>query len=152
MKKKLIELLLKGNTSLFNRYIKFNLHLDINFKADLSYTNLSSADLSYANLSSANLRYANLRSADLRSADLSYTNLSSADLSYANLDFSCMPLWCGDLEANYDDKQIIQQLYHVMSHVKNSNNISDGLREEILTDVNLKLANKFHRIAECGKL
>ncbi len=117
-------------------------------RADLSDANLSNANLRYADLSDADLSNANLRYADLRNANLSDANLSDADL-----DFSCMPLWCGDLKADYDDKQIIQQLYHVLSHAQNSTNASDELKDILLTKKSIvKLANKFHRIGECDKI
>ena len=131
-------------------------------RANLSRANLSRANLSDANLSCANLSGANLRGADLRGDDLSCANLrganlrgadlSLADLSGANLDFSCMPLWCGSLLANMDDKQAIQILYHCLSVVKNSNNISDSLKEELLTDKNIEVAKRFHRADECNKI
>ena len=50
------------------------------------------------------------------------------------------------------DKQIIQQLYHVLSHVKYSQNASDDLKSKMLTDELIELANRFHRADECGKL
>ena len=78
-------------------------------------------------------------------------DMSGADMSGANLDFSCMPLWCGDLKANYDEKQIVQQLYHVVSHIKNSKNSTDLLKSLITDDV-IKIANKFHRVDEGGQL
>ena len=43
-----------------------------------------------------------------------------------NLDFSCLPLWCGTIGANFDDKQIIQFLYHTLIGVKLSENTSDN--------------------------
>ena len=95
----------------------------------------------------ANLRGANLIRADLRGADL-----SEADLSEANLDFSCLPLWCGSLLANMDDRQVKQLLYHTLSIVKHSNNVSELLKEKLLTDQNLAIAKEFHRANECQKL
>ena len=92
---------------------------------------------------------ADLTHADLTNADLTDADLTHADLRGANLDFSSMPLWCGDLKANYDDKQIIQQLFHVMSHIKNSANASDEIKQ-LLNDENLEWANKFHRVNQCG--
>ena len=88
--------------------------------------------------------------------DLSRTNLSRADLSWsdlsgANLDHSCLPLWCGSLKANFDDKQIKQFLYHVLSGVKNSNNVSEELKRSLLTTDLLTIANEFHRI-ECERI
>ena len=105
------------------------------------------ADLRYANL-----RYADLRRANLSDADLSGADLSDADLSDANLDFSCLPLWCGSLTANMDDRQVKQLLYHTLSIVKHSNNVSEILKEQLLTEQNLAIAKEFHRADECNKL
>ena len=101
-------------------------------RADLSY-----ADLSYADLIGADLRRADLRGADLRGADL---------------DYSCFPLWCGSLTANMDDRQVKQLLYHTLSIVKHSNNVSAILKEQLLTEQNLRIAKEFHRSEECDKL
>lgn len=100
----------------------------------------------------ANLSGANLRGVDLEGANLRGVDLEDADLEGANLDFSCMPLWCGDLKANYDDKQVVQQLYHVLSHVKYSKNVSQELKRQLLTIENIDIANKFHRVMQCGGL
>lgn len=113
---------------------------------------LSSLNLSYTNLSETDLRHTDLKDVNLRFSNLRGANLNGADLKGANLDFSVMPLWCGDLRAHYDDKQIIQQLYHVLSHVKNSKNASDRLKEILLTDDVVALANEFHRVEECGMI
>ena len=78
-------------------------------------------------------------------------DLSWSDLSGANLDHSCLPLWCGSLKANFDDKQIKQFLYHVLSGVKNSNNVSEELKRSLLTTDLLTIANEFHRI-ECERI
>ena len=99
--------------------------------------NLRHTDLSYANLSYANLKHADLRGADLKNA---------------NLDFSSLPLWCGSLKANFDDRLAIQLLYHLLSIAKNSTNISDELKSILLTDELKEQANKFHRVNECGEI
>ena len=116
-------------------------------RADLSYADLSYADLSGANLSGANLSGADLSGADLRGADL-----RGADLRGANLDYSCLPLWCGSLTVDMDDRQVKQLLYHTLSIVKHSKNVSSELKEKLLTENNLMIANEFHRVGECGKL
>ncbi len=126
-------------------------------RADLRDANLGNASLWYANLRdanliNANLSNANLRKADLRNADLYNADLRNADLRNADLDFSSMPLWCGDLKAHYDDKQIIQQLYHVLSHAKYSKNASEELKKILSTDDLKELANRFHRIDEVGEI
>ena len=97
---------------------------------DLIYTDLSHTDLSYANL---------------RGTDLSYANLSGADI-----DFSCLPLWCGSLSANFDDRQLIQIAYHLVKAGINSNNASAETKKELSKLIDF--ANKFHRVEECGRI
>ena len=93
----------------------------------------------------ANLRVANLNGANLYRADL-----HRADLRGANLDYSCLPLWCGSLSANFDDRQIIQFVYHIVKSGLNSTNTSDEIKSELAKLIDL--ANKFHRVDECGKI
>ena len=120
--------------------------------ADLQGANLQSANLRSADLQGANLQSANLRSADLRSANLQDADLQGANLQGADLDFSCLPLWCGSLLANMDDRQVKQLLYHILSIVKHSNNVSETIKAALLTDKNIKIAKEFHRANECNKL
>lgn len=75
-----------------------------------------------------------------------------ANLSGANLDYSCLPLWCGSLKVHMDDKQVKKLLYHTLSIVKYSNNVSEELKTALLTETNLIIANQFHRVDECGEL
>ena len=118
--------------------------------ADLIGANLSEADLIEANLSKADLSEADLIEANLRGANLRGANLSGADLRGANLDFSCLPLWCGSLNAEFDDKQIIQIVYHAVKSGINSKNTSDEVKNELSKLIGL--ANKFHRVQECGTI
>ena len=86
--------------------------------------------------------------ANLRDADLRYADLCGADLCGANLDFSCLPLWRGSLAADFDDRQIIQLIYHAVKAGLSSKNTSNEVKEELSK---LKaLANKFHRVNEYG--
>ena len=119
--------------------------------AELRYADLRNANLRYANLRNADLRGANLRNADLRGADLRGAYLRGADLRGADLDYSCLPLWCGSLKVNMDDKQIIQLLYHILSITKNSE-VNEKIKSILLSSELIELANRFHRIEECGKL
>ena len=77
-------------------------------------------------------------------------NLRDADLQGADLDYSCLPLWCGSLSAHFDDRQIIQFIYHVTRAGISSKNTSEDIKAELkkLTP----LANKFHRVGECGEI
>ena len=83
-------------------------------------------------------------------ANLRRADLSGADLRGANLDFSCLPLWCGSLNAEFDDKQIIQIVYHAVKSGINSKNTSDEVKNELSKLIGL--ANKFHRVQECGTI
>ena len=119
-------------------------------RADLRGADLRGADLSYANLRYANLGDADLSDANLRYANLSDANLKGADLRGADLDFSCLPLWCGSLSANFDDRQLIQIAYHLVKAGVNSNNASDETKKELRKLIDF--ANKFHRVEECGRV
>ena len=103
--------------------------------------NLQGANLQGANLQGANLRGANLRGANLRNADL-----RNADLRNANLDFSCWPLWCGSLGVKIDAKIAAQLAYH-FCRVK-----CDGAEVIAAQEALRTLANKFHRISQCGEI
>ena len=128
--------------------------------ASLRYANLSHADLSGADLSDADLRDANLKYANLRDADLKYANLRDADLTDAdlrganlrdaNLDYSCLPLWCGSLEAHFDDRQLVQIAYHLVKAGLQSKNASEETKTELSKLIDF--ANKFHRVDECGEI
>ena len=121
-------------------------------RADLRGADLYGADLERANLVRADLRGANLYGANLEGANLYGANLEGANLYGADLDYACLPLWCGSLLANMDDRQVKQLLYHTLSVVKHSNNVSALLKEQLLTEQNLAIAREFHRANECNKL
>ena len=114
--------------------------------------NLSEANLRGADLREANLSEANLRGADLRRANLSWADLRGADLRGANLDYSVMFFGCKDLDHHIDDKLAIQRLYHTLRNVKFSKNVSQELRDRLLTPEILEIANRFHRVEECGAI
>ena len=123
--------------------------------ANLSHADLSGADLSDADLRDANLKYANLRDADLtganlRDADLTDADLRGANLRDTNLDYSCLPLWCGSLEAHFDDRQLVQIAYHLVKSGLQSKNASEETKKELSKLIDF--ANKFHRVNECGKI
>ena len=113
--------------------------------ADLRGANLSDADLRGANLRGANLSEANLSEADLRGA-----NLSAANLRGANLDYSVLPLWCGSLDAHFDDRQLVQIAYHLVRAGLNSPNASEETKTELRKLIDF--ANQFHRADECGRI
>ena len=75
-----------------------------------------------------------------------------ANLQNADLDYSCLPLWCGGLKMHIDDRIAIQILYHLLSLVSYSKHVSPGIKELLLTKDIVELADKFHRVNECGYL
>ena len=93
---------------------------------------------------------ANLEGADLRNVNLRGADLEGADLEGANLDYSCLPLWCGSLSANFDDKQLKQIAYHLVKAGLNSNNASEETKAELSKLIDF--ANGFHRVTECGRI
>lgn len=115
--------------------------------ADLWLADLRLADLWRADLRGANLRLANFRRAYLRDA-----NLRGTDLRGADIDYSAWPLWCGSLEAYIDDRIAIQLLYHLLRPVQASPYVSQEIKERLLTDDLIDLANRFHRAEECGEM
>lgn len=77
-------------------------------------------------------------------------NLMDADLRGANIDFSCLPLWCGSLAADFDDRQLKQIAYHLVKAGLHSKNASAETKAELIKIIDL--ANGFHRAKECGKI
>lgn len=75
-------------------------------------------------------------------------HLHGADLHDADLDYSCLPLWCGSLSANFDDAQLKQIAYHLVRAGLQSTNASDETKEELSKLIGF--ANGFHRADECG--
>ena len=118
--------------------------------ADLRRADLSDADLRRANLSGADLGWADLSDADLSGADLGRADLSDADLGKADLDYSCLPLWCGSLSANFDDRQLKQIAYHLVKAGLQSKNASEETKAELRKLI--PFANGFHRAEECGMI
>ena len=120
--------------------------------AYLRDANLSDANLFDANLRNVNLRDVNLHGADLYCANLCGADLFGADLYGANIDFSCLSLCCGSLHVHFDNRQMIQILYHLLSVVSYSKYASEEMKKALLTPELCDIANKFHRVNECGKI
>ena len=119
-------------------------------RANLYGANLRRANLRGANLREADLYGADLREADLREADLRGADLREADLYGADLDYSCLPLWCGSLEANFDSKQLKQIAYHLVKAGLHSKNATEEDKKELRKLIDY--ANQFHRAEECGEI
>lgn len=116
--------------------------------ANLFSTNLQGADLQGADLREADLREADLRHASLRNANLKGAYLRGADLLETYMDYSCLPLWCGSLGADFDSRQLKQIAYHLVKAGLNSTNATDEDKRELSKLIDY--ANGFHRAQECG--
>ena len=119
-------------------------------RSDLSRSNLSGSDLRRSNLSGCNLGGCNLGGSDLRGSNLIGSDLRGSNLIGSDLDYSCLPLWCGSLGAYFDDRQIIQIVYHAVKAGLDSPNVSEGVKTELRKVAGL--ANRFHRVDECGRI
>lgn len=119
-------------------------------RANLREANLYRDNLREADLRGADLREADLRGADLRGADLHRAELRGADLRGADLDFSCLPLWCDSLSAQFDDRQLKQIAYHLVKAGLESKNASEETKKELSKLIDF--ANGFHRVEECGRI
>lgn len=100
----------------------------------------------------ANMQGADMQDADMRGANMQGANMQYADMQGANIDYSCWPLWCGSLHACVDDRIAIQLLYHTLSVVQHSPYVSEELKRVLLTEDVVGIANRFHRVEDCGAL
>lgn len=75
-------------------------------------------------------------------------DLGRSILRQCLFDYSSFPLWCGTLRANFDDKFIYQLAYHLVRAGISSTVTSKETKEELSKII--PLANKFHRVKECG--
>ena len=115
--------------------------------ANLEGANLSWANLKGANLEGANLSWANLEGANLEEANLSWANLKGANLKGANLDFSSgFSFRCASFGAIIDLKIGAQMAYH-FCRMKSTDPDVVAAQKAVK-----ELANKFHRVDECGRI
>lgn len=72
--------------------------------------------------------------------------MQGADIRGANLDYSVWPLWCGSFDVKCDIRLASQLAYHFCR--------LDCEDKEVVAAQNalITLANKFHRVEECGVL
>lgn len=102
------------------------------------------ADLRHANLRGACLRDADFRGANLLAANLRAANLTGADIRGADIDFSCWPLWCGSLNVKVNRRIFCQLAYHLCRVIVDDDDCKEA---QLMLG---RLANEFHRAAECG--
>jgi len=115
--------------------------------ADLRGADLCGANLSEANLRGAILYGAVLRGANLCGADLCGADLCGANLSGANLDYSSgFSFRCLSFGVKIDLRIAAQVAYHFCRMECNDPEVKAA--QDALT----ALANKFHRVIECGVL
>ena len=117
--------------------------------ANMRSTNMRDANMSGANMRSTNMRGAdmsgaNMRDADMRWADMSGADMRDADMSGADIDYITIKLWCGTLRIRIDNRITSQLLYHVLSCVEVSPDVSDDIKKVLLSPEVVVIANQFH--------
>jgi len=95
-----------------------------------------------ANLREADLQWANLQWANLREADLQGANLREADLDFS----SGFYFGCSSFSIKADLRLAAQMAYHFCRFEFTDDEAKKA--QEALKS----LANKFHRVDECGKI
>ena len=120
--------------------------------ADMRFANMQGADMQGADMRCSNMTYANMQDANMQDTDLKNVSMRFADMRGADIDYSCWPLQCGSLKAHVDDRIAIQLLYHALSVVQHSPYVSDDIKRTLLTEAVVDIANRFHRVEECGEL
>ena len=118
------------------------------YEADFRFAFLQGSDFSAANLKDADFTRANLCNADFFNADLMGADLGEADIKGVDFDYSCLPLWCGSLDAHFDDKQLKQIAYHLVKAGLHSKNASYETKEYLRKLI--PFANEFHRAEDYG--
>ena len=118
------------------------------YGADFRGAFLQGSDFVSANLKNADFTRANLYGVDFLDADLTGADLGEANLKGVDFDYSCLPLWCGSLDAHFDDKQLKQIAYHLVKAGLQSKNASEETKTELRKLI--PFANGFHRAEECG--
>lgn len=91
-------------------------------------------------------RRADFRGADLRHANLRGADLTGADFRGADIDYSCWPLWCGNLNVKVDRRIFCQLAYHLCRVIVDDDDCKEA---QLMLG---RLANEFHRAAECGRV
>lgn len=91
-------------------------------------------------------RRADFRGADLRYANLRGADLTGADFRGADIDYSCWPLWCGSLNVKVDRRIFCQLAYHLCRVIVDDDDCKES---QLMLG---RLANEFHRAAECGRV
>jgi uncharacterized protein YjbI with pentapeptide repeats len=139
---------LSGSDLSYSNLSYSNLH-----GSDLSYSNLRGSDLSYSNLHGSDLHdsdlsYSNLHGSNLHGSNLSYSDLSYSDLSYSDLDFSSgITFKCTSFNFKANIRLAAQIAYHFcridFGDCEDAKAAQTAIRD---------LANKFHRVEECGKI
>ena len=105
-------------------------------------------DFSYAELNYAELNYAKLNDAKLNGAKLNGAKLNDAELNDGtDMDYSSFPLWCGSFRVKATLRLAAQLAYHFCRIDFSKCPEAKALQQ--LPEMKA-LANKFHRVDECG--
>jgi len=114
--------------------------------AELIRTNFYGSDMEHTNLEEADCTDADFRKTQLGMSNIIEAWFCNTDFNEAVLNCSCMPLSYGNLRAHYDDNHVLQQLYHILKNVQYSKNVSNEIKEVLLTESIIELANRISEI------
>lgn len=129
-----------NNADLRNSSFKFS---------ELNFCTFNGADCSGANFENVDfgrvmIRWAKLIGASFCNSRLGRANLRSSNLIGSDIDFSSLPLSCRGLDWEIDERIAAQLAYHFCSMRCENREVKEA------QNALLNLANKFHRVEECG--
>ena len=119
--------------------------------AKMNYANMNYASLNNAKMNYANMNGAEMNGADMNGAEMNYAEMNGAEMNdETTLDFSTgLSFKCSSFGIKASLRLAAQLLYHF----ERINFTACPEAEEIKNLPQVKaLANKFHRVQECGKI
>ena len=141
--------------------------------ANLAGVNLRGVNLAGVNLRGLKIKNGDFRDSNFRDSDLTGSYLTGINFtgsyltginfigSYltginftgANIDFISLPLSCTTLNVKWDEKHIIQFLFHAAKPCQHHPKIvrDEDLKNLLTSNIFKKVINKFHRIKESEK-
>ena len=154
------EVIIKGENFKIAFELAVKENVDFSFaslnNAKMNYANMNGAKMNNAKMNYANMNGAKMNSAKMNGAEMNYAKMNGAEMNGAEmndettLDFSTgLSFKCSSFGIKASLRLAAQLLYHF----ERINFTACPEAEEIKNLPQVKaLANKFHRVQECGKI